>query len=65
MDPSNYWEPLNRSQREDPPVPTGILNHYVVIFINATYCARGGEGLKHAVGPPPVAMLEGLDYLEV
>lgn len=45
------------------PVPTGVLNHNVMVFIDATYCASGGEGLEHAVSPPPVAMLEGLDNL--
>lgn len=45
------------------PVPTGVLNHNVVIFIDATDCSSGGEGLEHSVSPPTVAMLEGLDDL--
>lgn len=47
----------------DSPVPAGVLNHNVVILIDAAYCAGGGEGLEHAVGPPTVAVLEGLDNL--
>lgn len=49
----------------DSPVPTGVLNDNIVVFIDATYGAGGGERLKHAVGPPAVAVLEGLNNLEV
>lgn len=47
----------------DSPVPTGVLNDNIVIFIDATYCASGGKRLKHPISPPTVAMLEGLNNL--
>lgn len=47
------------------PVPTGVLNHNVMVLIDATHCACGGEGLEHAVSPPPVAVLEGLNNLKI
>ncbi len=45
------------------PVPTGVLNNNIVILINATHCASGGECLEHAVSPTAMAMLEGLNNL--
>lgn len=36
-----------------------------MIFVDAAHGAGGGERLKHAVGPPAVAMLEGLNDLQV
>lgn len=47
------------------PVPAGVLNHNVVILIDAAHCAGGGERLKHAVSPPSVSVLEGLYNLEI
>lgn len=55
--------PSKLTQSANSPVPTGVLNHNVMVLIDATYCAGGGEGLEHAVSPPPVAVLEGLDNL--
>lgn len=36
-----------------------------MVLIDAAHRAGGGEGLEHAVCPAPVAMLEGLDDLQV
>ena len=47
------------------PVPAGVLHHNVVVLVDATHRTGGGEGLKHAVRPATVAVLEGLDDLQV
>lgn len=57
----SFWACLSN----DSPVPTGVLNHNVVILVDATHCAGGGEGLKHAVSPSSVSMLEGLYDLKI
>lgn len=49
----------------DSPVSTGVLNHNVVILIDATNCASGREGFKHAIRPAAMAVLQGLDNLQV
>lgn len=36
-----------------------------MVLINATYGACGCEGFEHAVSPPTMAMLEGLDDLQI
>lgn len=36
-----------------------------MVLIDAAHCACGGEGLEHAVSPPPMAVLEGLNDLKI
>lgn len=52
---------IRAAQHANLPVATGVLHYNVVIFINATYCASCSEGLKHAISPSAMAMLEGLN----
>ena len=47
------------------PVPGGVLHRDVGVLVDAAHSAGGGEGLEHAVGPAPVAVLQGLDDLQV
>lgn len=49
----------------DSPIPTGVLDHNVVVFVDPTDGAGGGERLKHAVGPASVPVLQGLHDLQV
>lgn len=47
------------------PVAAGILDDDVVVLVDAAHRARGGERLEHAVRPAAVAVLQGLDDLQV
>lgn len=49
----------------DSPISTGVLDHDVMVLVDAADGAGGGERLEHAVGPASVPVLQGLHNLQV